>query len=250
MTSRVGNFSSSEIHRLMSKGRGNYSLENVGAPFKSYLQEKIWERKLQRPLSTTVNSRPLIWGTYMEKIAFDHLGFENELVSIDRCIHLEIESWTGIPDYLNAKEKVVGDIKAPWTLTSFCEMADIIEAKDVAKLKEKKPEYYWQLVSNVILTGFDHCELTIFMPTRTKLEEIRENIGSTEFHANDQWGGRLTPDKVAFIQLSDIEELPYLSALSKYKTINTLRFTPANEDIENLTARVEMAAKELTKNTK
>lgn len=247
MSSRVGNFSSSEIHRLMSKGRGNWSLENVGASFKSYVKEKRWERKLNRPLSTSVNARPTIWGTYLEKIAFDQTGLDVDLVSIDRCVHPDIECWTGAPDYVNAKKSIVGDIKCPWTLNSFCELVDIIESGNPKQLKEQKKEYYWQLVSNMILTGFDHCELKVFMPNEKQLVQIREDIGAQDFHQNDQWGGILTPDKVAFIELADIRELPHLPMSSGYESMYTLTFTPPSQDLIELTNRVELAQKELLK---
>lgn len=241
--SRVGNFSSSQIYRLMSKGRGNWSPENVGAPFNSYVREKQWERRLGRPLNGPIQGRPAIWGSFVEKFVYDQQSGV-VIVSKDRWAHPEIEGWTGSPDYFRPMERIVGDIKCPWTLTSFCEMVDLIEG-GVEEFKAKKPEYYWQLVSNLILTGFDQCELTVFVPTLEQLMEIRELAEQAEFHDNDHWAGELNPDKVAFIPLIDHRELPFLPEDSQYNSTYTLRFTPPEEDIENLTKRVQMAVKQL-----
>lgn len=245
MSSRVGNFSSSEIYRLMSKGRGNWSLENTGAAFASYVKEKRWERRMGTSLSTSVNARPTIWGTYMEKKAFDGLPFDYKLVSQERFKHQEIDCWTGAPDYF--KGDVVGDLKSPWTRNSFCELVDIIETQDPEELKANKPMYYWQLISNAILSERKQCELKVFMPTKQRLEKIREEIENEDFHEGDVFGGKLSPDKVAFIALANIQELPYLPEDSKYDSMYTLTFTPPHDDLELLTARLTMAQKQLLK---
>ena len=68
---RFGNFSSSNIYKLMSKGRGDWSIENVGASFKTYVKEKQREIKLQRSINMPANTRPIIWGKVIEGFVFE-----------------------------------------------------------------------------------------------------------------------------------------------------------------------------------
>ena len=65
--SRHGNFSSSEIWKLTKSGKGEYGF---GAPAISYIQEKKYEISLDRSLTNETNSKPKIWGTFVEARAF------------------------------------------------------------------------------------------------------------------------------------------------------------------------------------
>jgi len=152
--SRIGRFSSSQIYRLMSKGRGNFSIENIGAGFKSYVKEKKWERKLGRPLNKEVNARPVTWGTLVEHQAFNVMDLKYQLKSDERYEHPTLgEYWSGSPDLLT--DDIVGDIKSPYTLESFIDLLEIIEDGSAENFKAKNPNYYWQLVSNGILCKRD-----------------------------------------------------------------------------------------------
>ena len=107
----------------MSKGRGAWSLENVGAPYKSYIKEKVRENRLGRSLTQRTNSRITTWGLFVEKLVFDKIGLDYKLESKTRFVHPDIPRWTGMPDVIKRDGSKVGDIKCPWTLTSFCDMA-------------------------------------------------------------------------------------------------------------------------------
>jgi len=235
---RYGNFSSSEIHRLMSKGRGAWSLENVGAPFKSYIKEKQIERKLGRPLHSETNARPTQWGNFIEPLVIANMGLEAiDSNAYGRLVHPEIKCWTGVPDYQKPKDSVVGDVKSPWTMLSFCETAEVImeayATEDVDVFKEAKKEWYWQLVSNSILTGMDRAELTIYVPNLEDLPEIRERVNQYDGDQN----------KVAFIEYASDNELPYMPENSEYSNVYQYTFTVPTEDKEALTERVKMAQK-------
>ena len=240
MSSRVGNFSSSEIHRLMSKGRGAWSLENVGAPYKSYIKEKVRENRLGRSLTQRTNSRITTWGLFVEKLVFDKIGLDYKLESKTRFVHPDIPRWTGMPDVIKRDGSKVGDIKCPWTLTSFCDMADAM-SEGWESLKEVKPEYYWQLVSSAVLTGAKEAELIVYVPYKSELEEIKEAANT------HSWDGSLSENDVAFINYATDEELPYLKESGAYPNICTLSFEVSDEDKELLTSRVKMAVEELEK---
>ena len=244
MSSRAGNFSSSEIHRLMSKGRGNWSLENVGAPFTSYVQEKVYERRLGRALLQKQNSRSTSWGTFVEKRVFDLLSMKYKLISQDRYTHPTIKNWNGMPDTVTRDKQIVSDIKCPWSLKSFCEMVELLEKESWEALKENKPEYYWQLVSNSILTGAPKAELIVYVPFKGELEAIKEMANKHSFD------GKLDENDVAFINFAADSELPHLIEGEGYNNLYSYTWEVAESEKQLLTERVKMASEILTEKTK
>lgn len=224
----------------MSKGRGNWSLENVGSPFKTYVRDKVWESRLGRSLSQRTNSRITTWGLFVEKLVFDKIGLDYKLESKTRFVHPEIEKWTGMPDLITRDGETAGDIKCPWTLTSFCELSDAM-ADGWEALKATKPEYYYQLVSSVILTGAKYAELIVYVPYKDELEGIKEAA------RNHSWDGTLDENDVAFIDFASYEALPYLQKEGDYSNLISLKWEVSQEDKDLLTARVKMAVEELEK---
>ena len=227
---RTGNFSSSQIYRLMSSDRKG---TGFGAPALTYIAEKRMERRLNRPLNSESNAKPTNWGSFVEKRAFDLLVLDYKLRSQDRLVHPDIDFWTGAPDCL--LEDTVCDIKSPFTLKSFCETVDTFPS--VEAFKDLRPEYYWQLLSNSILTGKKHCEIIVYVPYQSELEEIRE---MTRNFIGDQ-------NKVAFINWAEDDQLPYLIEGGYYKNLNILRWEVSQEDKKLLTSRVIEAGKLLIK---
>lgn len=225
--SRHGNFSSSEIHKLMTNGK----TELFGKPALTYIDEKRFEMRLGRALNTDISSRPALWGTLVEAYVNDaHVGLEYELASTERLAHPDIAHWTGAPDLISAD--CVGDIKCP-QLKNFCELSEICLAGDVFELKASYPEYFWQLVSNAILTNVDYAELIVFCPYQHELEAIRQMA----FEADE---------KFKWIFYASDEALPYLPENSFYKNVARLRFKVPETDKQALTERVELAVKFLS----
>lgn len=239
--SRVGNFSSSSIHNLVSKGRGNFSIENTGAAFNTYIEEKAFERNLNRSLTSEHNARPTSWGTLVEKIAFDKMGLNYKLVSKERFYHEKFKDfWNGMPDLIT--DELVGDIKCPWTLKSFCKVVKTIDhynkTGDISLFKKDNKEWYWQLVSNAILCKRDRAIFVVYCPYLEDLPEIREEA---ELSLGDG------TNRFAFITWAEDEELPYLKKDGKYNDINAMEFDIPKEDKDILIERVEMAIVELKK---
>jgi hypothetical protein len=228
---RYGNFSSSEIWKLCTLDRSG---KGMGKPALTYIQEKIWERKLGRSIKNHVHSIETAWGTLLEEFAFNHMDLDYSLVSDEkRLIHPEIHSWTGIPDVKSLD--LVGDIKCPFTLNSYCQM---VEMDTREKLKEDKPEYYWQLVSNAILTERNKAGLFLFVPYQDELNEVREIAAKHDGDLPVSWIVN-APDK----------KMPYLIPGMTYKNIHEFIFDVPEEDKEFLTLRVKEADKLLNQNT-
>lgn len=224
---RAGTFSSSSIYKLIKKGRG----KEFSAAGLTYIKEKAYEILLGREISTEISSRPLTWGKVLEKRAFDLMSEEYKLVSSERFKHLDL-LWTGSPDFVTRSGEIVGDIKCPYTLASFC---DQVLSLENGTYKDTHPEYYWQNVSNSILTGIDRVESVIYLPYKHELVGIRE---MTENYDGDQ-------NKVAWIGWAQDEDLPYLEEGNYFKSLNKFEYSIPQEDKELLLERVKLAEQEL-----
>lgn len=230
---RVANFTSSKIYQLMTNGKAAGTL---GKPALSYIEEKYFEELLGRTIDTETNARPIAWGKLVEQRAFDILGTEYKIVSTDTLQHPTIKRWKGSPDLEKYDEgKTVCDIKCPITPLSFCRF---YECADVDEVRENHPDgekYYWQLVSNAILTGARFAELIVYMPFKTELEHIREMANTYDGDQN----------KMAWINWATDDDLPYLMEGGFYSNRKVIRFEVSEVDKMALTARVNMAAAEL-----
>lgn len=235
---RNGNFTSSEIYRLLSKKKGARE---------EYILECNMERNLGRALSKEESAKPLSWGKLVEARAFELLGLEYKLSSQETFTHPRIKYWAGSPDGNKFDEgKTVIDIKCPITLKSFCQLVDPLYGKpdaitglmamEIIRDEHKDGEkYYWQLVSNAILTDSKYAELIVYVPYKSELNAIRELANNFEGDQN----------KVAWINWASDEELPYLNDGGYYKNLNIIRFEVPQEDKDLLAETVLKAGKEL-----
>jgi hypothetical protein len=229
---RAGNFSSSEIHKLVKSGRAKDAV--FSAAGLTYIQEKKWEQKLGRQLSNETNSKPTSWGNLMELYVWElKMGISDYLFEHKtRYSHPTILNWTGCPDLVG--EDKVADIKCPFTLKGFCELADCATGED---LKESKPEYYWQLVSNAILTDKAKAELIFFAPYKSELNDIRTFVDTTDV----LFRNGLDQNKFSWMNWAGDSDLPYLLDECQYLNLNVLSFDIPESDKEFLTDRVKQA---------
>lgn len=243
---RIGNFTSSNIEKLMSDGKksGEY-----GKPYYTYIQEKNMERRLGRSLNDIASAKPLIWGKFLEARAFELLGMEYRLVSQDTIQHPLYDYWSGSPDGIKLNPNTVIDIKCPMTLKSFCKFVDCITLNPdgsmngtltinkIRAMHDDGEKYYWQLVSNAILTNSNSAELIIYLPYKSELQEIRDYCEETD----------MAPNKIAWIAFAEDDDLPYLLDGGFYKNIYTFNFEVPENDKRLLTDRVITAGKHLIK---
>lgn len=228
---RIGNFTSSEIVALTKVGRNK---ADWGKPALTYINECNMERKLGRSVTHDVTARPLSWGKLLEPHCFDLLGLEYKLCSLDTLLHPYINCWSGSPDGEKFDNgKTVIDIKCPMTLKSFCTMVDCLDTENpIEALRENHSDgekYYWQLVSNSILTGAKFAELIVYMPYQSELEDIRERARNFD---------GLEQKNYYWVHVAEDNELPYLLDGWHYKNINVIRFEVPQEDKDFLTNKV------------
>jgi len=168
----------------------------------------------------------------VEKRAFNVLGLDYTLCSSVTLQHPDIPYWVGSPDATT--ETIVGDLKCPMTLTSFCQLVDpcwanntLYEALTIEAVREGHKDgdkFFWQIVSNAVLTGKKIGRLIIYVPFEDELEEIRQMIeGKPDFY---------------WIHMADKNKLPYLVRGGFYQNINVIEFPIMDRDVDALTARV------------
>ena len=218
---RFGNFSSSSIHKLTTVSTDKKSF---GKPALTYIKQKKREKLLGRSLQKDAKSKPLLWGRLCESFVFSKLDLMYKLESKIRYQHKTISNWNGMPDTL--RNDVVGDIKCPFTLDSFC---DLVEACSLGyeEFKKESPEYFWQLISNAILTDSKKIELIVYCPYLEDLQEIR-------ILASDNLDYK-------FLDYADNDELPYLIKGNHFKDLNIFEFDIEQKDIDFLTEKVSKA---------
>jgi hypothetical protein len=224
---RLGNFTSSEIGNLMKEGKAKGSF---GEKALTYIEHKNIERRLGRSLNSESNARPLVWGKMLEGRVFELLGLEYSLCSQETLKHPKFDYWYGSPDGKRHDEnKAVIDIKCPYTLLSFVQLVECKNIQELIDNHKDGEKYFWQLVSNAILTDSDFAELIVYAPYESELEDIRVMC---EGNPQAYW-----------VMGSQNEELPFLPDGGHYKNINILRFEVKQEYKDHLTNRVKEAAK-------
>jgi hypothetical protein len=221
---RYGKFTSSEIWKLMTNGRAAGS---IGAQGQTYIESRKYERKLNRRISNSASGRAAEWGTAVEGYAFDQLGPEYRIQSnhSEFIVNPAMPYHGGTPDCIRFEGSTpvaVCDIKCPYTLLAFCQLSEVTDGE---LLKLDFPEYYWQLVSNAILTGLDVAELIVFCPVEAEIEKVKEHVAS--YYKWADWAAT--------------SELPYLVDGGEYSRFHKVIFDVPQADKEALIARLMMA---------
>jgi hypothetical protein len=230
---RVGNFTSSNIVKLLSKGKAK---DSMGKPALTYIQEKNMERILGRSITTESDARPLQWGKMCESLVFEQLSMSYTLCSQETLQHPTIPYWTGSPDGVSADAVI--DIKCPLTLKSYFLLTQgeniysMIDgfSKSGASFGEHSDgdKFYWQLISNAILTGKKFAELIVFIPYLSQLQDIRDEA---------------EVQGINWIYYASDDELPYIHEGKGLTNITTIRFEIPQKDIDLLTESVIEAGK-------
>lgn len=245
---RIMHFTSSKIAALLGVDRAG---KWPGDTVLNYVSEVNSEIRLGRSIKNDVEAKPLTWGKVLEPLPFEQLPLTYRLSSQETVQHPTILYWTGSPEGNKFDEgKTVFEIKCPQTLKSFCRLVDPIYAGltgmdamnairkdwlDPQGVKRKKHDdgekYYWQIVSNAILTDSKFGELIIFVPTKGQLKKVKE-LADDYGHAT----GNL--NAVAFIIWAQEDELPWVAVDGFYKNLNVIRFEIPEEDKQLLTEKV------------
>lgn len=178
---RLGKFTGSQVGRLMKSGRGKD--EYFGKDAISYITEVVAERMLNPSvvmmdelfeeylMQTTASSKTLAWGNDQEMNAKD-LYSKLRKVKITSCGAVELSPWfASSPDGLVLESNGVVEVKCPTPKVHVEYMVNVHSADD---LKKVRPEYYWQVVAHMAVTGAEWCDWMSYCPfSRKPLHVVR-----------------------------------------------------------------------------
>lgn len=245
---RIGNFTSSNAHKLIKTGRAKADLFSDAGY--TYIRQRRHERKLKSAISLETFSRSAYWGHAMESRVYNLLGPEYEILSKETKVHPKYHYWSGTVDLIvtAAPRPRVAEVKCFYP-EKFCKYADVLLSKDVERLRTTKglePEYF-QIVSNAAIHGLTRGEAILYMPYRKEAEEIANDIMDAPIPSGDEYKYRWIYEE---IQKENWPALPFQPDDSEYPNLVQFEFDIPKEDIFLLEERMELAYEELLNPTK
>lgn len=147
LSTRCGKFTSSEIHKLIPNGIKKGEL--ISKAGKTYIRQKAAEFITREPIQKPT-TYAMEWGLSHESEAitvFESLYGEVEKFGGNNPKFFQInENWGGSPDAMLGDAVI--EVKCPFNTSEHFEHLLMNTAED---LKSYAPEYYWQMVSNMII---------------------------------------------------------------------------------------------------
>ena len=177
---RLGNFTGSEVGKLMNKGRKKDEL--FGETAKSYIYQVAAERDMIADVinddelfelyrkQTEAKSKAMDWGIEKEPEARELFAtkYNMEMIEVGSCVHPTIPHFASSPDGMcwpSENEKYAIEIKCPNQATFMRYATEIVDGDS---LKSVKPEYYWQCQSHMVCTGASKCYFIAYCPWQNK----------------------------------------------------------------------------------
>jgi putative phage-type endonuclease len=149
---RKGKITSSEIHKIIGQ-EGKLS-----ETAKTYLLEKVTET-LGGAKASAVGAA-LDWGTDLEPVAIAYYEETYKQTVTKASFAPYNEYYGGSPDGHIAPDGII-EVKCPFNSSNHFKHGLITSAEE---FKKAKPEYYWQCVSNMLVTNTQWCDFISFDP--------------------------------------------------------------------------------------
>lgn len=172
---RLGRFTGSQVGRLMKSGRGKDDVFSKDAL--AYINEVVAERMLNPSvvmvdelfeeylLQVTASSKALAWGNDQEMNARGlYASITNRKVTSCGAIQF-CDYFADSPDGLCIEDNGAIEIKCPQNKTHTDYLVGIHDAES---LKAIKPEYYWQCMAHMTVSGADWCDWMSYCPFSKK----------------------------------------------------------------------------------
>lgn len=172
---RLGRFTGSQVGRLMKSGRGKDDIFSKDAL--TYINEVVAERMLNPSvvmmdelfeeylLQVTASSKALAWGNDQEMNA---RGMYASITKrkVTSCGAIQFcDYFADSPDGLCIEDNGAIEIKCPQNKTHTDYLVGIHDAES---LKAIKPEYYWQCMAHMTVSGADWCDWMSYCPFSKK----------------------------------------------------------------------------------
>lgn len=172
---RLGRFTGSQVGRLMKSGRGKDDIFSKDAL--AYINEVVAERMLNPSvvmmdelfeeylLQVTASSKALAWGNDQEMNARGmYASITKRKVTSCGAIQL-CDYFADSPDGLCIEDNGAIEIKCPQNKTHTDYLVGVHDAES---LKAIKPEYYWQCMAHMTVSGADWCDWMSYCPFSKK----------------------------------------------------------------------------------
>lgn len=202
---RIGRFTSSEMHKLMTNPRSKEAKEKgeLSETAKSYIMVKVAESLSGRKKPDSY-AYPIVYGKETEPQAIEHFieqtGFKYEKIGFIAFG----DHAGGSPDGLINDVEIL-EVKCPWALET---QIDYLMLTDQYDLKRCFPEYYWQCQSNLLFADVKVCHFVTYDP-RYDAKRFKMTHMQIKPNAEDQ---QLICDKIA---LAVKEKLEMIQRLTK-----------------------------------
>jgi hypothetical protein len=161
---RIGKFTSSEIHKILQKGRAKDKYFGDGAM--TYIQMKAAELLTNLPAGPDISGLAAIeWGNAQEPdavAAFEaRYNLKVEYFGKANPFFFHYSEYAGgSPDGMISADAGL-EIKAPY---NSAEHISHLLIKDAAELYAEIPKYYWQCMANMLFTGAKHWYFVSYDP--------------------------------------------------------------------------------------
>ncbi len=163
---RIGRFTASEMHRLMTEPRSKSEVLSSGA--KTYVLEKASELITGLPCKM-IDSAATSWGIEHEDSA-RHMFIKKTGLIVDAVGFCPYGDYAGgSPDGMIQGVSAGIEIKCPFNSANHVDHL-LIECQE--SLKADFKEYYWQIQSNIFFTNSDHWYFISFDPRFQESEKI------------------------------------------------------------------------------
>jgi hypothetical protein len=150
---RAGRFTGSEIHKLMG-------VKGFGKTGETYITEKVAEHLTGEPIKPEFSSASTQWGIDHELEA--QLHFEAATGSkVKTCETIDNGMICGTPDGLLIDKPIGFEIKCPFNSGNHLKNLLMNSGADLLDLR---PEYYWQVVAYMWLTGYKDWKFCSYDP--------------------------------------------------------------------------------------
>jgi hypothetical protein len=155
---RCGKFCGSELHKLMGA-------KGLGKTGETYVYEKAAEFLTGEPVQPDFSSAATTWGNEHEDEARQYFEAATGL-KLRESGTLENEFIVGTPDRIIEREggrgeKIGFEIKCPYNSGNHLKNLSMSNAADLLDLR---PEYYWQCVAYMWLTGLNKWKFCSYDP--------------------------------------------------------------------------------------
>lgn len=172
---RLGRFTGSEVGRLMKSGRGKDEIFSKDAL--AYINEVVAERMLNPSvvmmdelfeeylLQVTASSKALAWGNDQELNA---RGLYASITKrkVTSCGAIQFcDYFADSPDGLCIEDNGAIEIKCPQNKTHTDYLVGVHDAES---LKAVQPDYYWQCMAHMTVSGADWCDWMSYCPFSKK----------------------------------------------------------------------------------